>query len=86
MAEGTAATHRAGQSFLERRPEQIPARPVKSIYERGARFSLGVGMVSSKSIAQKILQMARCVDILLVSLDEAVWLRGTGDLSWRSQD
>jgi sugar/nucleoside kinase (ribokinase family) len=36
-------------------------------------------MEPSKAILRKILQMARSVDILVVSLDEAVALTGTRD-------
>jgi sugar/nucleoside kinase (ribokinase family) len=76
---GAAAAHIAGHSFLDRGPAQAAKHLIKAIHARGGWVSLDVGMEPSKSIPQKILQMARCVDILLVSLDEAAALSGTRD-------
>ncbi len=74
-----AAAHIAGHSFLDRGPAQVAKHLIKAIQARRGWVSLDVGMEPSKSIPQKILQMARRVDILLVSLDEAAALTGTRD-------
>jgi ribokinase len=74
-----AAVHIAGHSFLDRGPAQAAAHLIKAIHARGGWVSLDVGMEPSKAIPQKILQITRSVDILLVSLDEAAVLTGTRD-------
>jgi sugar/nucleoside kinase (ribokinase family) len=74
-----AAVHIAGHSFLDRGPAQAAAHLIKTIHVRGGWVSLDVGMEPSKAIPQKILQITRSVDILLVSLDEAAALTGTRD-------
>ncbi len=79
LTMGAAAAHIAGHSFLDRGPAQVAKHLIKTIHARGGGVSLDVGMEPSKSIPQKILQMARSVDILLVSLDEAAALTGTRD-------
>ncbi len=81
LTSGTAAAHIAGHSLLDRCPAQTANHLIKAIHARGGWVSLDVGMEPSKSISQKILQMARRVDILLVSLDEAAALTGTRDPS-----
>jgi sugar/nucleoside kinase (ribokinase family) len=78
-SDAAAAAHIAGHSFLDRGPEQVARHLIKAIHARGGWISLDVGMEPSKAIPQKILQMARSVDILLVSLDEASALTGTRD-------
>ena len=79
LTTGTAAAHIAGHSFLDRGPAQAAQHLIKAIHARGGWVSLDVGMEPSKAIPQQILQMARRVDILLVSLDEAAALTGTRD-------
>jgi sugar/nucleoside kinase (ribokinase family) len=79
LTTGTAAAHIAGHSFLDRGPAQAAKHLIKAIHARGGWVSLDVGMEPSKTIPQIILQMARRVDILLVSLDEAAALTGTRD-------
>jgi ribokinase len=79
LTTAAAAAHIAGHSFLDRGPAQVAKHLIKAIQARGGWVSLDVGMEPSKSIPQKILQMARRVDILLVSLDEAAALTGTRD-------
>jgi sugar/nucleoside kinase (ribokinase family) len=79
LTTGTAAAHIAGHSFLDRGPAQAAKHLIKAMHARGGWVSLDVGMEPSKAIPQKILQMARRVDILLVSLDEAAALTGTRD-------
>jgi ribokinase len=79
LSSGAAAAHIAGHSFLDRAPEQAAKRLIKAIHARGGWVSLDVGMEPSKAIPQKILQITRGVDILLVSLDEAAALTGTRD-------
>jgi ribokinase len=74
-----AAAHIAGHSFLDPGPAQAATHLIKAIHTRGGWISLDVGMEPSKAIPQKILQITRSVDILLVSLDEAAALTGTGD-------
>ena len=78
-AKGAAAVHIAGHSFLDRGSAQAARHLIKAIHARGGWVSLDVGMQPSKAIPQKILQKARSVDILLVSLDEAAALTGTRD-------
>src|SRR5277367_3301805 len=77
LASGASAAHLAGHSFLDRGPEQAAKHLIKAVHARGGWVSLDVGMEPSKAIPRKILQMARRVDILLVSLDEAAALTGT---------
>jgi len=79
LSRGAAAAHIAGHSFLDRGPAQAAKHLINAIHARGGWVSLDVGMEPSNSIPQKILQMARSVDILLVSLDEAAALTGTRD-------
>jgi sugar/nucleoside kinase (ribokinase family) len=79
LSTGAAAAHIAGHSFLDRGPENAARHLIKAIHAREGWVSLDVGMEPSKAIPQKILQMARSVDILLVSLDEAAALTGTRD-------
>jgi sugar/nucleoside kinase (ribokinase family) len=79
LTSGPAAAHIAGHSFLDPGPEQAATRLIKAIHARGGWVSLDVGMEPSKAIPQKILQIARSVDILLISLDEAAALTGTRD-------
>lgn len=79
LSDGAAAAHLAGHSFLDRGPDQVAKSLIKAIHARGGWISLDVGMQPSKAIPQKILQMARGVDILLVSLDEGAALTGTRD-------
>jgi sugar/nucleoside kinase (ribokinase family) len=79
LTMGAAAAHIAGHSFLDRGPAQVAKHLIKTIHARGGWVSLDVGMEPSKSIPQKILQTARGLDILLVSLDEAAALTGTRD-------
>jgi|HubBroStandDraft_2_1064218.scaffolds.fasta_scaffold13397_4 ribokinase len=76
---GASAVHLAGHSFLDRGPTHTAMQLIKTIHARGGWVSLDVGMAPSKSIPRKILQMARSVDILLVSLDEATALTGMRD-------
>ncbi len=79
FGRGAAPVHIAGHSFLDRGPAQAVSQLIKAIHARGGWVSLDVGMEPSKAIPQKILQIIRGVDILLVSLDEAAALTGTGD-------
>jgi sugar/nucleoside kinase (ribokinase family) len=79
FSSGAAAAHIAGHSFLDCGPAHTAARLIKAIHARGGWVSLDVGMEPSKAIPQKILQITRSVDILLVSLDEAASLTGTRD-------
>jgi ribokinase len=79
LGSGASAVHLAGHSFLAPGPAQTAARLIKAIHARGGWVSLDVGMEPSKAIPQKLLQITRSVDILLVSLDEAAALTGTRD-------
>jgi ribokinase len=79
LTKGAAAVHLAGHCLLDPGPAQAAKDLIKAIHARGGWVSLDVGMEPSKSIPQKILQIARSVDILLVSLDEAAALTGTRD-------
>jgi ribokinase len=75
----TTAVHLAGHCLLDPGPAQAAKYLIKAMHARRGWVSLDVGMEPSKSIPQKILQMIRRVDILLVSLDEAAALTGTRD-------
>src|SRR5271155_1014257 len=77
LSSGASAAHLAGHSFLDRGSARAATPPITAIHARGGWVSLDVGMEPSKAIPRKILQMARRVDILLVSLDEAAALTGT---------
>lgn len=77
LSGGAAAAHIAGHCFLDPGPEQAAKYLIKAIHARGGWVSLDVGMEPSQAIPRKILQIARSVDILLVSLDEAAALTGT---------
>jgi ribokinase len=79
LSSGASAAHIAGHSFLDPGPAQTAARMIKAIHLRGGWVSLDVGMEPSKAIPEKILQITRSVDILLVSLDEAAALTGARD-------
>jgi sugar/nucleoside kinase (ribokinase family) len=79
FSSGAVAAHVAGHSFLDPGPAQAATHLIKAIHARGGWVSLDVGMEPSKAIPQKILQITRSVDILLVSLDEAAALTGTHD-------
>jgi sugar/nucleoside kinase (ribokinase family) len=79
LPTAAAAAHIAGHSFLDRGPEEVAKHCIQAIHARGGWVSLDVGMELSKAMPQKILQMARSVDILLLSLDEAAALSGTRD-------
>jgi sugar/nucleoside kinase (ribokinase family) len=79
FTKGAFAAHIAGHSFLDRGPARAAKHLITAFHARGGWVSLDVGMEPSKTIPQKILQMARTVDILLVSLDEAAALTGTRD-------
>ncbi len=76
---GAVAAHIAGHSFLDRGPAQAAAQLIKAIHARRGWVSLDVGMEPSTAIPQKILQIIRSVDILLVSIDEAAALTGRRD-------
>ena len=76
LREQPRRTSRA-TSFLDPGPEQAAKYLIKAIHARGGWVSLDVGMEPSQAIPRKILQIARSVDILLVSLDEAAALTGT---------
>ena len=77
LSSGASAAHLAGHSFLDRGSARAATQLITAIHARGGWVSLDVGMEPSKAIPRKILQMARRVDILLVSLDEAAALTGT---------
>jgi sugar/nucleoside kinase (ribokinase family) len=79
FSNGVAAAHIAGHSFLDRGPAQVATHLIKAIHARRGWVSLDVGMEPSKAIPEKILQIIRRVDILLVSFDEAAALTGTRD-------
>ena len=67
--------------LLDRADELERAVSLRNLrrHARGGWVSLDIGMGASKAIPQKILQMARSVDILLVNLDEATALAGARD-------
>ena len=79
LTKGAAAVHLAGHCLLDPGPAQAAKYLIKAIHARGGWISLDVGMEPSNSIPQKILQIIRSVDILLISLDEAAALTRTRD-------
>ena len=73
---GARAAHLLGYNFLSPSVAAVAGRVLKETRKRGGLVTLDVGMAPSQKIPQKILQVARKVDILFVGSDEAVALVG----------
>jgi ribokinase len=77
LFKGVSAASLMGYSFLDRGPEMAARQILRAVHARGGWVSLDVGMEPSQVIPRKIMQIARRVDILFVSSDEAAALTGT---------
>jgi ribokinase len=73
---GTRAAHLLGYNFLSPSVAAAAGRVLRETRKRGGLVTLDVGMAPSQNIPQKILQVARKVDILFVGPDEAAALVG----------
>jgi ribokinase len=79
LLEGAKAAHLMGYNFLTASVAQTAEKLLEAAHRRKALVSLDVGMEPSRQIPDKILQVARKVDILFVSRDEASALTGKQD-------
>ncbi len=70
------AVHLVGYNFLSAPVAEIAGRLIEEAHRDGRRVSLDVGMAPSRQIPQKVLQVAKKVDILFAGLDEAAALTG----------
>ncbi len=77
--EGTKAVHLVGYNFLSTSVAEVAERLLEQACRRDALVSLDVGMAPSQKIPEKILQVARKIDILFVGRDEASALAGEQD-------
>jgi ribokinase len=68
-----------GYSFLDRGPELAAEQILEAVHTRGGWVSLDVGIEPSQKIPNKILRMAKRVDLVLVSSQEAAALTGIRD-------
>jgi ribokinase len=68
-----------GYSFLDPRPATAAEQILEVVHDRGGWVSLDVGMEPSKEIPRKIMQVAKEVDLLFVSGEEAAVLTGLRD-------
>jgi len=78
--EGVAAVHMLGYIFLSSPSGEAAERLVEEARKRNVRVSLDVGMAPSRQVPEKILEVARKVDVLFVSREEAFGLYRTRDL------
>lgn len=65
-----------GYSFLNVRSEAVAQQIIAAVHRNSGWVSLDVGMEPSKKIPAKILQVAKSVDLLFVSSEEATTLTG----------
>jgi sugar/nucleoside kinase (ribokinase family) len=77
LRDGTVAASLMGYSFLDPGPEKAARQVLQAMHARGGWVSLDVGMEPSQRIPRKILRMAKMVDLLFVSSDEATALTGS---------
>jgi len=68
-----------GYSFLDPGPEATAKELLRAVHAHGGWVSLDTGMEPSEQIPSKILQIAKQVDLLFVSNDEATVLTGVRD-------
>jgi sugar/nucleoside kinase (ribokinase family) len=78
--EGVAAMHLVGHIFLNPVSGGVAERLFEEARKRRVRVSLDVGMAPSREIPEKILYVARNVDILFVGREEAFGLYNKRDL------
>ncbi len=74
--EGVQAVYLVGYNFLSASVAAVAEQLLEQAHQRDAWVSLDVGMAPSQQIPQKILQVARKVDILFAGQDEARALTG----------
>jgi len=72
--EGVAAVHLIGHIFLSPLTGEVAERLLDEALKRHVRVSLDVGMAPSREVPEKILDVARNVDILFVGREEAFGL------------
>jgi len=77
--EGARALCLVGYNFLTTSVAEAAESLLEQARRRGAVVSLDVGMAPSRQVPEKILQVARKVDILFVGQDEASALTGKQD-------
>jgi ribokinase len=65
-----------GYSFLDATPERAAHQLIEAVHNRGGWVALDVGMEPSQKIPGKILQVAKKIDLLFVSSEEAAALTG----------
>jgi ribokinase len=68
-----------GYSFLDPGPALAAKQILQAVRARGGWVSLDVGMEPSSKIPRQILRVAKQVDILFVSGEEAALLTGSGE-------
>jgi len=73
---GAQAAHLLGYNLLSASTAKVAEQVLSEAREGGRLVSLDVGMAPSQQIPEKILQLARKVDILFVGREEALALTG----------
>jgi ribokinase len=68
-----------GYSFLDPAPEAAARQILDTVHTRGGWVALDVGMEPSDKIPKKILQVAKQMDLVFVSSEEATELTGKRD-------
>jgi ribokinase len=68
-----------GYSFLDSGPAQAAKQILRAVQPRGGWVSMDVGMEPCSRIPREIVRVARQVDVLLVSSEEAALLTGARD-------
>jgi ribokinase len=66
-----------GYSFLDSHPTQAATQIIRQLRANGGWIALDAGMEPSQKIPEKILQIAKRVDVLFVSQEEATALTGS---------
>jgi ribokinase len=79
LVKRTNAAILMGYSFLDPHPTQAALRILSEVRHRNGWIALDAGMEPSQKIPEKILQIARKVDLLFVSHEEATALTGKRD-------
>jgi ribokinase len=85
QSSGSALLKRAmaanlnGYSFLDPGPALAAKQILQAVQARGGWVSLDVGMEPSSKVPQRILRVAKQVDLLFVSSEEAAVLTGSRD-------
>lgn len=81
--QGAKALYLVGYNFLTTSVAEVAEQLLEQARRQGALVSLDVGMAPSRQVPEKILQVARKVDILFVGQDEASALTGKQD-AWEA--